>query len=565
MYVSYILQSMTVLVADLDNDSYERIEKDYGKTGIELGTLLFDEHGAGCPVVITSPSADSIRFSGSAVFAMIYESPFSKGKSLAFSSYAPGLSLRLLGYDALVIKGKAKNLSFLSVSSDGAERSVAVQYSGLSSQDFESAARKNVGDVFLSVGRAAENGVLFSSLQCGGREIQGEGLGYALALKNIKGILFPGFPRKDFLGNGHEERAVRERLERGKLTKRIRKEGGGIFIDAALRCGFLPVRNYALRYDPRAYFLDGKAYNERYGIYRESCQDCFFSCCRRRQDDSLLPTWREAMALGSNLCFFDPEDVSRIADAVRAEGLSATYTGAVLSAISAKEGQLEVDDCIASVHLIGEGKVPFRTLLDIPDAVCMADGLPVTFDLRGALQAAASLIFSIPAEPYASMLAARRPLGPGSAAVMALYEGIYSLALISQGYSPMYSISEWWGRFPSFLYGIPIAARFIARHFRAFGMKGKDLQESGLRILSLFSSSPRQLPDAFTLNPLSAVKDGRTVPFIQLVKAYEAEKARLERTVRSGSDRRKMPDGSKTAAVGPDDERGRDGDPGLTI
>ena len=234
---------MTILAADLDNDRYERVEMDSDLSGLELGAFLFSEFSKGDPIVIIPPPADCLRFSGSAVFSIIYKSPISGRMSLSYSSFAPGLSLRLFGYDAVVVSGKAGSLSMLSVGSDGAERSVAVQYNGLSALAFEEAARKNVGDVFLSVGRAAENGVLFSSLQSGGRELQGAGLGYVFASKRIKGISFPSFPRKDLLGSGHEERRCRMRMERGRMAKRIRKEGGGIFVDAALRLGCLPVQN----------------------------------------------------------------------------------------------------------------------------------------------------------------------------------------------------------------------------------------------------------------------------------------------------------------------------------
>lgn len=554
---------MTILAADLDNDRYERVEMDSDLSGLELGAFLFSEFSKGDPIVIIPPPADCLRFSGSAVFSIIYKSPISGRMSLSYSSFAPGLSLRLFGYDAVVVSGKAGSLSMLSVGSDGAERSVAVQYSGLSALAFEEAARKNVGDVFLSVGRAAENGVLFSSLQSGGRELQGAGLGYVFASKRIKGISFPSFPRKDLLGSGHEERRCRMRMERGRMAKRIRKEGGGIFVDAALRLGCLPVQNYSLRYDPRAYFLDGKAYNEKYGVYRESCQDCFFACARRRQDNTLLPTWNEAASLGSCLGFFDPENVSRVSDAVREEGLSAVYAGAVLAAISADRA-LGVDECVSWVHRIGEGKAPFRTLDDIPGAVCMADGSALSLDLRGSFPHAIAAAFSIPLSLEASLLMPLRPLGVRSSAVMALYESVYSLSLISLGYPPMASISEWWGRFPSFLYSVPWAAYAIARLFRAFGRKGRNLQESGLRLLSLFSSGPHALPDAFTLNPDSAASDSRTVPYTQLVQAYEAERDRLEMTVRSRRESSERRSSSNKAAVGPSTERGREGDPGLT-
>ena len=555
---------MIALIADLDNDIYERVEEEQDKRGIELGVSLFGKYRDKSPIVITSPSAESIRFPCSAVFSIVYLSPITGRMALSFSSYAPGLSLRALGYDAFVICGKAKTLSYLSVGSEGTERTIAVQYSGLSAAAFESAVRKGMNEVFLAIGRAAENGVLFSQLQSGGREIQGEGLGVLLAGKNIKGISFPSFPRKDFLGSGKEERRVRERLEKGRLPKRIRRDGGGIFIDKALECGFLPVADYTLRYDPRAYYLDGKAYNERYGVYREACQDCFFSCNRRRQDDSPLPTWKESMALGSNLGFFDAESVAAIADAARSEGLSVLYTGTILSAIKAKEGALSIDECIESIHVLADGKISFHTLMDSTEAVLMEDGSPVLFDLRGSYAASIASVFSFPVLPASSILISSRHESVRSAAVMALYEEVYSLALISRGYSAMCSLSEWWGRFPSFLYTMPPIARFIAEHFRAFGLSARELEQEGMRILSIFASKPVALPDAFTLNPDSAFPCVRTLPFSLIVGTYEKEKGSLERKLKSRREKSARNLSSKSAAVGPDDERGRDGDPGLT-
>ena len=553
---------MTVLLADLSNDRYERIERASDAEGLEAGVLLFNEYSASDPIVIIPPSYDALRFSGSAVFSIIYRSPITGRMSLSFSSYAPGVSLRKLGNDAFVMIGKARSLSLLSVGSDGAERSVAVQYSGLSPLAFESAAGRGVGEVFLSVGRAAENGVRFASLMSGGRHIYGAGLGYLFAEKNIKGISFPLFPRKDFLGSGKVELRVRRRMERLPAAKRLRKEGGGVFIDAALRAGSLPVMNYSMRYDPRAYFLDGKAYNEKYGVYRESCQDCFLSCSRRKQDESLLPDWKEAMALGSDLSLFDPDDVSIVADAAREEGLEPVYLGAVLAALCNGRAP-SAADAAAMVHSMGDGR-DVRYLEDIPGSVVAEDGSAVLLDLRGSWTAALALIFSIPVDLTSSLLFQRRASGIGSSAVMALYESIYTLALISSGFSPAGSISEWWGRFPPFLYSIPLCARLIACGFSAYGKKGRMLAKEGYRILSLFSSSPQHIPDAFTLNPDSALSDGRTVPVSQLIAAYDREKERLERRLRSRRERSERPSGVRSAAVGPSEERGLDGDPGLT-
>ena len=156
------------------------------------------------------------------------------------------------------------------------------------------------------------------------------------------------------------------------------------------------------------------------------------------------------------------------------------------------------------------------------------------------------------------------PLGVRSSAIMALYETVYSLALVSEGFSPMGVISQWWSRIPSFVYRIPLLLYIASHLFRAYGRKGRDLQEKGLMLLNSFSLGPSRLPDAFTMHPESALDDGRTVPYTQLVEAYGKEKERLERMVRSRRERMDKHSSSKSAAVGPKEDRGREGDPGLT-
>ena len=552
---------MSILLADLDKDSYARVEG-LGLTGIELGISLYREYQATAPIVITSPSEESLRFSGSAVFCIIYRSPVSGRMALTISSLAPGLSLRCLGYDALVLNGAFSRLSWMSLGSDGAERSDASGYEDMTSYAFEESVRKSIGDIFLSIGPAASHGVMFSALQSGGREIAGEGLGYLFWKKNIKGISFPSFPRKDFLGNGKAERKARRRLERSRWSKKMRREGGGRFIDSYLRLGAMPIECYSRRFDPRAYFLDGKAFNERYGMYPESCQDCYFACARRRDDNSMLPTWEETMALGPNLGFFSPEDVSVLADEVRQLGLSSAMVGAMLAAMG-RNGRWTRESAIEAIRAMGDGKLSV-TLHDIPGAVMTASGLPILSDLRGSFPEAIAAAYELPLRIPASVLMPHMPLGVRSSAIMALYETVYSLALVSEGFSPMGVISQWWSRIPSFVYRIPLLLYIASHLFRAYGRKGRDLQEKGLMLLNSFSLGPSRLPDAFTMHPESALDDGRTVPYTQLVEAYGKEKERLERMVRSRRERMDKHSSSKSAAVGPKEDRGREGDPGLT-
>ncbi len=554
---------MAILFADLDNDSYERVEEN-GLEGLELGISLFTRFYANSPLIIASPSADSLRFSGSAVFTFVYRSPISGRMTFSYSSYAPGVSMRRLGYDAIVIMGKARSLSYLSIGPDGAERVIAGDYRAFSSERFEKSVKKGIGENFLSVGRAAENGVKFASLQSGGREIPGDGLGYVLGSKNLKGLSFPDFSRKDLLGNGKDERKARRWMERSLPLKKLRSEGGGTFVDSYLSKGAVPIMNYSMRFDPRAYFVDGISFTEKYGMYPESCQDCFYACARRRQDNTMLPTWREVFSLGTNLGIFDPENVAKIADAAREEGLSSAHLGAILASLT-HERNVSVERSIDAIHAIGEGRALFGALKDIPGGICTEEGESILLDLRGSYPDALMTAYGLPVDLFASALIPKKPLSIECSAILALYESVYFLALISEGFSPMGAISEWWGKFPSYAYYNPQLLRLIARTFRAYGMKSSELQAKGLRLMNEFMKEPERLPKAFTLNVSPVVDDGRTVPCTQLFEAFELEKASLERIVRSRSEKRQRPKASKSTAVGPEEERGREGEPGLTI
>ena len=554
---------MPVLLADLGNESCSRVEISTAEKGLELGVSLYREYESGSPVIISSPPEGAAGFPGPAVFTIVYRSPVSGRITFSYSSLPHGLSLRVLGYDALVITGKAERLSLLSVGSDGGELSDASAYASLPSAQFEENVRKSAGELFLSAGPAAVNGVLYSVLQAGGRTIDGEGLGFLFAQKGLKGISFPSFARKDLLANGEKERRVRRRIERSRFSKRMRKEGGGLYIDALQRLGALPVLNHSRRFDPRAFLLDGKAFSERYGMYPDSCQDCFLACYRRCKDGTLLPSWKEIAALGPDLGIFSPDDVCAIAAEVRSAGLSAAAVGAMLAALG-KDGRWTREECVEAVRAVGGGQTVMPRLPEIPGAVVSGSGFPVPSDLRGDYPGAIAAAYGIPLTLHASILMPRHPLGVSSSAVIALYESVFSLALISEGFSPMGSVVLWWSRIPSFVYRVPFLLRNALCFFSAYGMKADMLAEKGLRLLSVFSGGREVLPEIFAFNPDSALEDGRTVPYTRLCVAYEEERSRLETRVKSRREKMERRSASKSAAVGPADERGREGDPGLT-
>ncbi len=566
---------MSVLIIRLDREETERRDPN-GLCGLDLAIALYREFEAEQPIVLAAPSQRAVGFHGCAFFTMVFRSPVTEGMTVAASGLAPGYSMFRLGYEAIVILSRSRRFQYISITADGAERMNAEAYRGDASYEFERKARKNITDVFLSIGRAGENGVLFASLQSGGREAAASGLGCLLGWKNIKGLMFPGFPRKDDIRSGRAERRVRRRLERSRISRTLRREGGSSFIDAFLRVGSLPIMYYTKRFDPRAFFLDGRAVIDRYGVYPEACQECFFACGRRTKDNAILPTWEESAMLGSNLGFFSIESVRKLSDAVREEGLGASDTGALLAYLGSLPGSdyrlpvlrgKSVDEYARIIHMIGEGRAlgePLsKGLKAFPEAYQMWNHQPILTDLRadkaGAVMAMLGLSSQLPAAWYLPA----HPLSHESGAIMAFYETAYRYALVSMGYSPMGTVSEWWGSIPRIVFRIPFLLRIAALSFRAYGLKGRDILKSGIDIIESLTDGWHTIPEHFTMDPESECGDGETVSPQRAAECYEREKAIALRILKSRREKRAIPSSDSSAAVGPSEDLGRDGDPGL--
>ena len=567
---------MSVLVIHLGREETER--KEAGNLrGLELAISLYREYENQQPVIITAPSERALRFQGSAFFSVVFRSPITGRMVASSSGLAPGYSLYRLGYEAVVITGRARKMQMLSINADGAEMSPADALKGLTALEAGKEARKNMTDVSLAIGRAGENGVLYASLQCDGREVAAMGLGCLLGWKNIKAIVLPGFSRKDSIGSGLAEKRAMRHQERSRISKALKKEGGGRYIDSALRLGWLPVRYYSDRFDPRAFFLDGRAAADAYGVFPDSCQDCAFSCGRRTRDNAILPSWQECIMLGSNLGIFSLENVRKLSDAVREEGLGAVDTGALLAYLGSHPStdyaipllrDRSVDEYVRLVHLIGENRglsdKLSQGLRAFPDAIATSDHLPILTDLRGDKAGALLVILGLYSELPVSWLLPARPLSEKAAAIMALYECAYRLALISEGYSPMGVIPQWWGRLPSFIFSVPFLLRIAAMAFSAYGLKGRDILRKGLSLMDeLRLQGGGRIHEHFSMDPESTYGDGSTVSSVKLMEYYEREKRIALRMLKSRSEKSDRPSAESNAAVGPAEERGLDGDPGL--
>jgi aldehyde:ferredoxin oxidoreductase len=147
-------------------------------------------------VLSTSIMAGTI-VSCSAKLAIVSKSPQTGTVSDGSVGGRIGAELKYAGYDALVISGKAKNLSTIYINPDGVQIIEVPELKGAGSFATESRIKQLVGDdqaKVLTIGPAGENLVRYACISSERyRQLGRGGLGAVMGSKNLKAIAIRGW------------------------------------------------------------------------------------------------------------------------------------------------------------------------------------------------------------------------------------------------------------------------------------------------------------------------------------------------------------------------------------
>lgn len=545
--------------------SIERIEASFQEEGLLAGIRLHREYGEDS-LVLSAPPSSSISSSSINSWTIVWHSALMDKETFSYSNTNHGYSLFRLGIKAMVILGRSERMKYILLTQDRCEIVASENMRYSKSLVFESLALSSLSDLSISTGPSGDKGVKFSVVQSCGKNIEGADLGYSFFLHNLKGIVMPGWPdRKEKQGHIPEKNA-----EKRKIYRNMKTYGGYSFITSACRLGWLPVRGWKDRFDPRAASLDGLAMAEKYGTYPDSCSDCILSCDRRKKDGKPLPKWKELMTLGTNLGFFDPLDIEKIVSLVKEEGLDPSVTGALISSIELggkdkcdKYGlKATLDGVLAFINKLASGSLLYNGLKDLEGAVECKDHRAIDFDLRGSSAMALSYSLSLGLLLPSTLIFPKKRPDERAVAIISFHEALYSLALISLGHPPFCSDITYFSKAPEIVYQYPFFARSFSRRFKAFGYNSLDLLEIGMEVMEELSLGWSPLPSNFTLSARSAVSID-TVPLKRLQDYWDEEKVRVSILLKSKREKRVNDPSSKMANVGPREDLGREEDPGL--
>src|SRR5687767_7070623 len=290
--------------------------------GSGLGArLLLDEGGAtadplspDAPLIFAFSPLVGSPLTTSAKFAVVSRSPLTErfNDSLASSGFA--LAGKRCGCDAIVLVGRAAELSVL-VIDDGAVRlESADDVRGAACGVAEETLRARLGADYriASIGPAGERAVRYATISHDGRHAGRGGSGAVLGAKNIKAIAVRGTQRVEW-AHPRELTAISKDLSRrsfGPATAKYRELGTATNMLTFNRFGALPTRNFQSGTFDEAVNLSPEELSITRSRTRDSCVTCTIGCehIYGVGDGTVRVEYESLFALGS-LCGIGNADV----------------------------------------------------------------------------------------------------------------------------------------------------------------------------------------------------------------------------------------------------------------
>jgi aldehyde:ferredoxin oxidoreductase len=313
--------------------------------GSGLGVHLLLVEGAAVADPLSPEAAIVFAFSPlvgsslttSAKFAVVSRSPLTEriNDSLASSGFA--IAGKSCGCDAIVIVGRAPELSAL-VIDDGAVRiESALEHRGKTCRDTEGDLRARLGANFriASIGPAGENLVRYATVSHDGRHAGRGGSGAILGAKNIKAIAVRGTQRAQWAHPRAVTDLSRDLSKRslGPATAKYRELGTATNLVTFNRFGALPTRNFQSGTFEGAAELSPEQLGATRAKTRESCVTCTIGCehIYSLGKTGVRVEYESLFALGSLCGVSDADSVLRASQRCDEVGLDTISTGGTIA------------------------------------------------------------------------------------------------------------------------------------------------------------------------------------------------------------------------------------------
>lgn len=311
--------------------------------GSGMGTrLLLDEGGAtatplspDAPLIFAFSPLVGTPLTTSAKFAVVSRSPLTErvNDSLAGSGFA--IAGKQCGCDAIVIVGRASQLSLLVIDDGEVRLEPAEQLRGDPCSVAAEKVRGRLGADYriATIGPAGERGVRFATISHDRRHAGRGGSGTVLGSKNLKAVAVRGARRCEW-AHPHELFDLSRDLSNrsfGPATAKYRELGTAANLLTFNRLGVLPTRNFQTGTFEQATRLSSSELGAQYPRVRSSCVACTIGCEHLYEVDNanVRVEYESLFALGSLCGVGDSAAVlraSRLCDELGVDTVSAGGT-----------------------------------------------------------------------------------------------------------------------------------------------------------------------------------------------------------------------------------------------
>jgi aldehyde:ferredoxin oxidoreductase len=269
----------------------------------------------------------------SAKFAVVSRSPLTEriNDSLASSGFA--IAGKSCGCDAIVIVGRADELSVLVIDDGVVHLESAEEHRGGTCRDTEAALRSRLGANFriASIGPAGEHLIRYATVSHDGRHAGRGGSGAILGAKNIKAMAVRGTQRVEWAHPREVTELSRDLSKRslGPATAKYRELGTATNLVTFNRFGALPTRNFQSGAFEEAAALSPEQLGATHPKTRASCVACTIGC--EHIYAGVRVEYESLFALGSLCGIGDADAVLRASQRCDELGLDTISTGGTIA------------------------------------------------------------------------------------------------------------------------------------------------------------------------------------------------------------------------------------------
>jgi len=195
-----------------------------------------------------------------------------------------GSELKSMGWDGIIIKGKAQNKTYLLISNEEVAFKSARKIWGKGTIETQNILKEE-GSACV-IGPAGENLVRYANIASGERFLGRGGMGAVLGSKNIKGIVVTGgnlkfVPVHDEKFNKTKKTAAKY-LKENPNIKTYKKYGTNANTNLSIQTEILPVKNFTTGKSGEAYKITGEYIKKKHNTTFHTCncstyRDCIHS------------------------------------------------------------------------------------------------------------------------------------------------------------------------------------------------------------------------------------------------------------------------------------------------